>query len=308
VVQKGVQVLGATQHLVGDDEAVVGGPGVHAKAAFLSAPSDELARHHLEAQTEAALHLGLPLEGDGGWTRDEHEVGLLAEQQLLKHQARLDGLAETHVVRDEQVGAREFEGLHQRRQLMVHDLDARSKRRLEAVRVRRADGAPLQCVQVRTKVPRRVERRTRGRLAGLARSDVLDQPLAMTCPDDLSRSGETVPVMVGGRRRGALRVEACCEREPFEQITPRRRVVGDAVRAADDLKLFAAELSQDERSATLELTAQERRELALVRRGACAEANAEEAREVEDPRLRERSQDRHGGRCRGRRGARLGHL
>ena len=94
---------------------------------------DELRGHHLEAQAEAPLHLALPLEAHRRRADDEDEARLLSQEQLLEHEPRLDGLAEPDVVRDEEVRARELERLHERRELVRHELDARAERRLEGV-------------------------------------------------------------------------------------------------------------------------------------------------------------------------------
>ena len=44
--------VGPADQGVADDEAIMGGPGVHAKAAFDATPCDELSAHHFEAQAE----------------------------------------------------------------------------------------------------------------------------------------------------------------------------------------------------------------------------------------------------------------
>jgi len=67
--------------------------------------SDELAGHHLEAETEATLHLPLPLQRHRRRAHDQDEVRLLAKDELLQDEARLDRLPEADVVGDEQVGA-----------------------------------------------------------------------------------------------------------------------------------------------------------------------------------------------------------
>jgi hypothetical protein len=110
--EQGLEVLGAAEQGVGDDEAVVGGPGVDAEAALAAATGDEGAVVDLEAEAEArsisSCHCRQTRAGD-----DEDVVDALAQEQLLEDEAGLDGLAEADVVGDEEVGARELEGLHQ---------------------------------------------------------------------------------------------------------------------------------------------------------------------------------------------------
>ena len=340
VLAQGLAVLGAAQERVRDDEAVMGGPRVHAEAALLAALRDELSRHHLEVETEAAAHLALPLKADGRGAGDEDEVGLLAEDQLLEDEAGLDRLSEAHVIGDEEVGARELERLHQRGELMGHVFDARAERRLEARGVCRAHRVPAQRVEVRAEVGRRVEAIDRAEgvglglddlgaeleipedvegaagivvveadevdergLVALARAHVLDEPLAMARADDLAGARQAVAMVGGQRRLGAAGIEAGGEEEALEEIAAGGRGVGDGVGAADGLELFAAELAQERRDA--ELGAEEARELVFGGAVPGAQAHAEEAREIEDARLRERAEDRRsagrrgevGGRC-----------
>ncbi len=327
VAEQGLAVLGATQDGVRDDEAVVGGPHRDTEAARLAALRDEVPAHHLEVQAEAAAHLVLPLKADGRGARDEDEVGLLAQDELLHDQARLDGLAEAHVIRDEEVGARELERLHQRGELMRHVLDARAERRLKAGGVRGRDRVPAEGVQVRAEVLGGIEARGLGergrglgidhlgaqleipehlqrttgvvvveahqiderRLVAFARRDVFDEPLAVTRAHHLAGLRQALAVVAGRRRRGALGIDAGDEQQALDQIAARAAGIGHTVRAADELQLVAAELAEDGVQPPLELRAQQRGELGLVV-DACAQSDAEEAREVEDARLRERDE------------------
>ncbi len=93
---------------------------------------------------------------------------LLAQQQLARDQPRLDRLAETGVIGDEEVHAREPQRLAQRLHLVGVDLDPRSERRLEQVRVGRRDGAPPQRVE---------ERRELSRIVEAARAELAPSPL-----------------------------------------------------------------------------------------------------------------------------------
>lgn len=79
---------------------MVRGPGVHAEAALPAPMSNERAVHDLEVQPKAPSHLTLPLQTDRSRTADQNEVGLLAQNEFLHHESRLDGLSEADVVRD----------------------------------------------------------------------------------------------------------------------------------------------------------------------------------------------------------------
>lgn len=115
---------------------------------------------------------------------------------------------------------------------------------------------------------------------------------------DLAGVGQPLAMMLGRRRSGALGIEAGGEEEALDEIAARGGEVGHAGGAADDLELFAAEFAEDQWCAPVELRTEEAGELALGG-VAGAEPHAEHAGEVEDPRLRQRREDRDG--CRGAR-------
>jgi hypothetical protein len=197
VPQEGLSVLGSPEELVRDDEAIVGLPHRHAEAALLPALGDELTRHHLEVQAEAAAHLVAPLEADRCGTADQDEVRLLPQDELLHHEARFDGLSETDVVGDEEVRSRELEGLHQRRELMGHVLDARAKGCLEARGVRRAHRVPSQRVEVGAEVSRGIEARRRA-----GRPSSRDRPPRRPARDPRARRARDQDRRHRGRRGG----------------------------------------------------------------------------------------------------------
>lgn len=131
-----------------DDEAIVGAPRVHAKAALLTPPAHEGTVVHLALDAKAVRHLIAPLQAERRRADDEHEVHPLAQHQLLEYQTGLDRLAEAHVVCNKQVGAGQLQGLFEGGHLVRHDLDACPVWRLEQVGVRGRDGAPAQRIEV----------------------------------------------------------------------------------------------------------------------------------------------------------------
>jgi hypothetical protein len=150
-------VLGPAQRLVRDDEPRVGQPRVHAKPAILPPPLDERAVVQLEAEAEPRRHLALPLRAHRGGRDDHDQLDLVAQQQLLQHEPRLDRLAQADVVRDEQVGPRQIERALERRQLVQHQLHAGAERRLEQPGIGGRDPVPAERVVVRAERPRRVQ-------------------------------------------------------------------------------------------------------------------------------------------------------
>ena len=57
-----------------------------------------------EVQTELLAHLVLPLQGQARRADDRRGAGAVPQQQLLHHEASLDGLAQADVVGEQQVG------------------------------------------------------------------------------------------------------------------------------------------------------------------------------------------------------------
>ncbi|HEV2639020.1 MAG TPA: hypothetical protein VGX23_28000 [Actinocrinis sp.] len=86
----------------------------------------------------------------------------MAQHQLLHHQARLDGLAETDVIGDQQVRPRHLQSPHYRIELVVLRLDPGSERGLQQRLVRRRHRAPAHRVQERVQFRRLVETACRG--------------------------------------------------------------------------------------------------------------------------------------------------
>src|SRR5262249_21957376 len=153
-----------------------------AEAALLAPAADEGAVVNLEAEAEALFHLALPLEADGGGADDEDLIDPLPEEELLHDEACLDGLAQADVVGDEEVDPRQLERLHERHELVAHQLDAGAEGRLEEPAVGRCDRAPLEGMEVRGEASRLVETVDRTEALGLR---VDDAGAELALPQDL---------------------------------------------------------------------------------------------------------------------------
>jgi len=105
--------------------------------------------HDAELQSEAVEHLLLPLHTKPGRAHHQHRARPMPQQELLRHQASLDRLAQPDVVRDQQVRSWHGQGAHDRVELVVLDRDARSEQRLQGGRVSGRDGAPAHGVEER---------------------------------------------------------------------------------------------------------------------------------------------------------------
>ena len=91
----GVRVGRIDEKAVRDEKPAVGAPRIDAKAAFLADTREVHAVENHEEETEALLHLRLPLLQDGRGCGDHDRLRLLAQQQLAGDEAGLDGLAES---------------------------------------------------------------------------------------------------------------------------------------------------------------------------------------------------------------------
>ena len=122
-------------------------PRIDAEAAFTSHAVQVRAVEDLEDQAEALFEFTLPLFEYRRRRRDDDRLGLLAEQQFACDEPGFDRLAETGVIGDEQIHARQSRHLPERLHLIGVDLDAGAERRLEKVGVRRRNAVPAQRVQ-----------------------------------------------------------------------------------------------------------------------------------------------------------------
>ena len=129
-------------------------PRLDAEAPLLANAREVRTVQDHDDEAEPLLHLGLPLLQDGRGCSDHDRLRLLAQQQLARDEAGLDGLAQAGVVGDEEIHARQPEGLAQGLHLVGVDLDAGSKRRLEEVGVGGGDAVPAQGVQEGAEVAR----------------------------------------------------------------------------------------------------------------------------------------------------------
>ena len=113
--------IGLAQVVVGGDDAVEGTPGIGVHAEFSAEAVGRLPVHDLEAQGELVAEFVPPLVAERGRGEDEDAADTAAEQQFGEDQPRLDGLAEAHVVGDQQAHARHGQRLQQRHELVVLD-------------------------------------------------------------------------------------------------------------------------------------------------------------------------------------------
>ena len=131
----------------GGDEEGKGRPGIGLDAALPAEVADEVAVDDAEREAELVVHLALPVREVRGRRHDQDGAGAVAEQQFLDDQARLDGLAEAGVVRNQQVDACHVDGADERVELVVFDGDAAPEGRQEVGAVDVRGDAPADGVQ-----------------------------------------------------------------------------------------------------------------------------------------------------------------
>ena len=127
-------------------------PWVCLNAALAAEVLDELAIDDLELEPELLVHFPLPVREIGCGRDDENGTGAVTDQKLLNDKARLNRLAETRIVRDEQVHAGHVDGADKRIKLIVLDCNAAAKRREQVVAVHVRGDAPADGVQERLKL------------------------------------------------------------------------------------------------------------------------------------------------------------
>ena len=130
------------QQAVGDDEARAGAPRVDRETALAPDVADALAIHDLGGEAELGLQFVAPLDGHRRRRGDQDEVDAPAQKQFARDEAGLDGLAEADVVGDQEVHARETEGLAKGEKLIGVQADAGAERRLKKVAIGGGGGAP----------------------------------------------------------------------------------------------------------------------------------------------------------------------
>ena len=138
----------AHEQVVGDEEAAVGPPGVHAVAPVEAHPGEVAAVEDLEAEAEALLHLGPPLFEDRGGRGDHDGPHLLAQQEFAGDEARLDGLPEPGVVGDEEPHTGHRHRHSERLHLVGIQLDPGPEGGLEQPGIGRRDRVPAERVHV----------------------------------------------------------------------------------------------------------------------------------------------------------------
>ena len=99
---------------MGHDEARANAPRVGREAARAPRLQEVVAINDREVETELLRQLVLPLQQHGGRRRHDHDVNAPAQEHLPHDEAGLYRLAESNIVGDEQVHAREFERLRER--------------------------------------------------------------------------------------------------------------------------------------------------------------------------------------------------
>lgn len=119
------------------------------QAAAAAQLAHQLAVHDAQLQAELVAHLIAPLDLQARGTHHQDGARAMPQQQLLQHQPGLDGLAQTHVIGDEQIDARHLQRAHHWIQLIILDGDAAAKRRVQVPHIGRRHRAPAHRIEER---------------------------------------------------------------------------------------------------------------------------------------------------------------
>jgi len=163
----------------GDQPGEVG-PRVHVDAPPPAQVPHQFAVNDPEVEPELVPHLVPPLDLKRGRADDEGPSGPVPDDQLEGDQARLNGLAEPHVVGDQQVDPRHLDGAEHGVELVVLDVDARAERRLDVPHIGGGHSPPAH------RVEERVEPVGGVKAGRLGQGNLLDDHRArLDLPDDL---------------------------------------------------------------------------------------------------------------------------
>src|SRR5262249_18387716 len=112
---------------------------------------------NLKHESESLLELCLPLLEHGWRRRHDDRLRLFSKEQLARYETCFDRLSKAGVVRDEEVDARQAQGLAQRLHLVRVNFDPSAKGRLEEIRIGCGHAVPAQGVEKGREPSRRVE-------------------------------------------------------------------------------------------------------------------------------------------------------
>ncbi len=107
----------------------------------------QVAIHDAEVEAELVPHLVPPLDLERGRADDQDPAGPVADDQFQIDHPRFDGLAQAHVVGDQQVDPGHLDRPHHRIKLVVLDVDAGAERRLDVLHVGRRGGSPAHGIE-----------------------------------------------------------------------------------------------------------------------------------------------------------------
>ena len=174
-------------------------PGIDVQAARPPQPAHQLRIDDAELQAKLIAHLVAPLELQRRWADNQHRPRTVAQDQLLDDEARLNRLAEAHIIGDEQIGAGHLDGAHDRVKLIVLNGNARAEGRLKGAHIGAGNRTPAHRIHKGVEAARSVEAgglRQRGALNHLG--------TRLDLPDDLQLLADGV-ILDGGEGHAVLR-------------------------------------------------------------------------------------------------------
>ena len=175
-------------------------PRIDVDAPFPSQVAHQFTIDDAEIQAELVPHLVPPLGLERGRADDQSPAGSVANHQFQIDHAGLDGLAEAHVVGNEQADPGHLDRADHRIELVVFNRDARAERRLDVANVGGRGRAPAHGVEERIQPVGGIEA---GRLR---QGDILDDGRArLQFPNHLEFFAEGV-VFDRGKRDQVLAV------------------------------------------------------------------------------------------------------
>src|SRR5258708_4011980 len=122
-------------------------PGVDVQPPLATQIFQKRAIDDAKFQAEFVAHLVAPLHLQRGGTDNQYLARAMTYDKLLADKPRLNGLAQSDVISDQQVGARHLDGPHDRVKLVIFHLDTAAEGSLQGLDVSTGNGSPAYRVE-----------------------------------------------------------------------------------------------------------------------------------------------------------------